>query len=590
MSIQAILSRISIFSVISIISIGVYVDQGQWRSESMIRGDAHGYCAYLASWVIYQDFTFDFYPDLDAETKNRYWLNQHEGLQPFPKLTMGVAMLQLPGYLMAHWLAGLLGFAQDGWSAPYHLSVGFSGLLAFLIGLFFIRKSLLKRFSTTVSDLSVIVIALMTNAFYYGVLDGAQSHIYSFMLLSVAVYLFDRWAEKRALKDFLIASFCFGLLVLIRPTNGIILIYPLLYFMINKELVNRYLIKSLLIGLLAFLLPLIPQLVFWKMVSGSWVFYSYGEESIYWLSPHIWEGLFSFRNGWLVYTPIMLLAFIGVPFLKKIDRSLMWALVIILPLHVYIVFSWWCWYYGSSLSIRPMIDFYPIFAFAIAAFLRFILTRNAVLYPMFIGLFALLIYNNALQTSQYDEGLLSGSDMTGAAFYTLFLYSDPPSNLKLLGLYEAPDTERLLLGQPERQKRDTLVEESWRLDQVSVINSTKQFGQSIVIPATDFETPFDRIMHVSAELKASDIEKYRAYLVISFDSDDTTYGYYTVEIHKQLELENEWMIVHAYVRKPTDLPASSKMKVYPWYQKGEGQLEVRNVVVQQLDCPYQEAL
>ncbi len=556
----------------------------------MIRGDAHGYCAYLASWVIYQDFTFDFYSDLDAQIKDRYWLNHHDGLKPFPKLTMGVAMLQLPGYLMAHWLAGLAGCAQDGWSTPYHFSVGFSGLLAFLIGLFFIRKSLVKRFSNTVSDLTIIVIALMTNAFYYGVLDGAQSHIYSFMLLSVAVYLFDRWTEKRAYKDFLITSFCFGLLVLIRPTNGIVLIYPLLYMMMNKKLLNSYLIKSLFMGLFAFLLPLIPQLVFWKMVSGSWMFYSYGEENIYWLSPHMWEGLFSFRNGWLVYTPVMLLAFIGIPFLKKIDLPLMSALVIILPLHVYIVSSWWCWYYGSSLSMRPMIDLYPIFAFAIAAFLRFILTRNAVLYPAFIGLFALLIYNNALQTIQYDEGLLSGSDMTGEAFNTLFWNSDPPSNLKLLGLYEAPDTERLLVGLPERQRRDTVVEESWLLSQISVINSIKQFGQIIVISATDFETPFDRIMHVSAEVNASDIEKYRAYLVLNFDSDDVSYGYYTVEIHKQLELENEWMTVHAYVRKPSDLPDSGIMKVYPWYQKGEGQLEVRNVVVQQLDCPYQKTL
>ena len=97
-------------------------------------------------------------------------------------------------------------------------------------------------------------------------------------------------------------------------------------------------------------------------------------------------------------------------------------------------------------------------------------------------------------------------------------------------------------------------------------------------------------MHVSAEVNASDIEKYRAYLVLNFDSDDVSYGYYTVEIHKQLELENEWMTVHAYVRKPSDLPDSGIMKVYPWYQKGEGQLEVRNVVVQQLDCPYQKTL
>ena len=556
----------------------------------MIRGDAHGYCAYLASWVIYHDFSFDFYPALDKDIKDRYWLNQYEGLQPFPKLTMGVAMLQLPGYLLAHWLAGLLGYAQDGWSAPYHFAVGFSGLLAFLIGLFFIRKSLEKRFSTTVSDMTVICIALMTNAFYYGVLDGAQSHIYSFMLLSIAIYLFDRWTEKKNEKDFLIASFCFGLLVLIRPTNGIFLIYPLLYLIINKTLVNKYLIKPLLIGLLAFLLPIIPQLVFWKMVSGSWVFYSYGDEHIYWLSPHIWEGLFSFRNGWLIYTPIMLLAFVGIPFLRKIDRPMTWALSFILPLHVYIVFSWWCWYYGSSLSMRPMIDLYPLFAFGIAACVRYALSKNTLIYPLIASLFGLLIYNNALQTKQYDEGLLSGSDMTKGAFSALCLNTDPPSNLKLLGLYKAPDTDRLLLGQPERSRRDTIVEKSWQLDQTALINSTKQFGPSIIIPSSDFETPYDRIMHVSAEVKASEDARYNAYLVMSYDADDANYGYYTVELHKQLRQKNEWQTVHAYLRKSEFLPEAGIMKIYPWFKKGKGEVKVRNVIVEQLDCPYSEPL
>ena len=577
-------------SLIAVISIGIYIDKAQWKTQSMIRGDAHGYCAYLASWVIYQDFTFDFYADLDDSIKERYWLNQHEGLKPFPKLTMGVAMLQLPSFLIAHWLAGLMGYAQDGWSVPYHFAVGFSGLLAFLIGLFFLRKSLVRRFSNVVSDLTVVCIALMTNAFYYGVLDGAQSHIYSFMLLSIAIYHFDSWGEKRQIKDFLVTSFCFGLLVLIRPTNGIVLFYPLVYLRFNKTLVNSGLIRQLFVGFTVFLLPIIPQLLFWKLMSGSFVFYSYGEENIFWLSPHIWEGLFSFRNGWLVYTPIMVLAFIGIPFLRKIDAPLTMAISIIFPLHVYIVFSWWCWYYGSSLSIRPMIDMYPLFAFAIAAFIRFLLTRNAILYPLFYGLLVCLMVNNALQIEQYEKSLLSGSDMTKKAFTRLFFESDPPSNLKLLGLYEAPDTDRLLKGLPERSIRDTIVEQSWRMDEQSMINASKQFGPSLSIPGNQFETPYDRIMHVQVDVQGVDVSNYRSYLVISFDNEQDNYGYFTVEIHKQLNQQNEWKTIHAYTRKPAFLTDSGQMKVYCWFQKGKGQVEMKNMLVEQLDCPYQEAL
>jgi len=590
MRILSLFDKYLVISFIALISIGIYVDKADWRTSSMIRGDAHGYCAYLASWVIYQDFTFEFYNDLEPALKERYWLNQHENLKPFPKLTMGVAMLQLPSFLIAHWLAGMLGYAQDGWSVPYHFAIGFNGVLAFLLGLWFIQRLLLKRFSKVVTHSTLLLVAFATNALYYGVFDGAQSHIYSFMLVSIAMYGFDKWVCLGALKWLLAASLSFGFIVLIRPTNVILIVLPIIYIINNKYLLSRILSLNYVALLVAVILPMIPQFVIWKMMTGQWLFYSYGTEKIYWLHPHIWEGLFSYRNGWLTYTPVMIFALTGIWLLRKMDKNMMIALAIIIPLHVYIVFSWWCWYYGSSLSIRPMIDFYPLLAFGLAAFIRWLLTKHFAIYPVIIGISVLLVINNSLQIQQYSQSQLSGSDMTGDAFWTLFFNTDPPKNLKMLGMYSAPDTERLLQGKDERTLRDTIIENEWLSGKESTINKARQFGSEIRVPASEFDTPYDRIMHVMAIVKSTQVENYMAHLVISFDTDEANYGYHTIELHKVIQEKNEWMTVHAYLRKPQDLPEHGVLKAYGWYQKGDGKIEIKDLKVQQLDCPYVEPL
>ncbi len=68
---------------------------------------------------------------------------------------------------------------------------------------------------------------------------------------------------------------------------------------------------------LLFMLPIFPQLLYWKLVSGNWLFYSYGNEGFDFLHPHIFDGLFCFKNGWLSYTPIMLFGLIGIVLMHK---------------------------------------------------------------------------------------------------------------------------------------------------------------------------------------------------------------------------------------------------------------------------------
>ncbi|MEZ4722604.1 MAG: hypothetical protein R2813_12085 [Flavobacteriales bacterium] len=568
---------------------GLFFASGHWQHQNVIRGDAQGYSAYLAAWVVHGQFDFTFYDNLSRDEKLRYWIDHREGLDPFPKLTMGLAYAQLPLFWIVHEVSAVMGWPQDGWSNPYHLSVGLTGLLVLLLGLLALDVWLRRRFSKLVSAATLLLLVGATNLLYYSSFDNAHSHQYSFSLFAIALWSFDTWLIKRKCLHLWGAALFFGWVTLIRPTNALFMLVPIIQLLGRREMwISAWNWKSIL-AVVAFLMPIIPQMVLWKLATGSWVFYSYGEEQIFWLSPHVMEGLFSFRNGWLVYTPLMFFAFIGLVFTKKIDSSLTLATTIVLPIHVYIVFSWWCWYYGSSLSIRPMIDLYPLLAFPLAGFIRWVISNKWWWSLGFTSLSLLLIVNNFFQTAQYHRGQLHGSDMTSDAFRMLFFNPDPPSDLGIIGLYSIPDSENLKRGLAERIKHDTIIEKEWSFSDLPeglVVNHQHQFTRALKAEAGQFETTGDRIMEISAQIRSENYVGQKVYLVVSFVDSALSYGYHTAELHKMRLETGRWQRVRCYLEEPKDLPQTGKLEAYLWFQEGEGEVELKDLRIRQIDCPY----
>jgi hypothetical protein len=219
---------------------------------------------------------------------------------------------------------------------------------------------------------------------------------------------------------------------LVRPIN-IILLLALPFFSSyfqNKEqnfnvfieglrgfLVNR---RFLLAILTAFVI-LLPQLLFWKAQSGSWLHYSYNDEGFFFSNPSIIKGLFSFRKGWLIYAPVMLFSLIGLGFFFRKNRWLGTGISLTFLIFIYLTFSWWCWWYGGGFGARTMIDIYPFMAFGLAAAIAFIYQQKAWLKAGFFGLLFFFIGLNMFQTYQYKLSLLHWDSMTFKAYKGIFL-------------------------------------------------------------------------------------------------------------------------------------------------------------------------
>src|SRR5205823_4447517 len=62
----------------------------------------------------------------------------------------------------------------------------------------------------------------------------------------------------------------------------------------------------------------IPQIIYWKIVTGHWIFNSYWNQDSFDISEsYLRKILFSFRKGWFIYTPMTVFAFIGIYFSIK---------------------------------------------------------------------------------------------------------------------------------------------------------------------------------------------------------------------------------------------------------------------------------
>lgn len=391
----------------------------RWNTNTLYGGDAWGYYAYLPALFIYGDLddpvtTYQataevtgFVPSLPEPGGE---LHQHPNGNHIIKYTCGVALFELPFFLSGHLLAGTLGIAQNGYTLPYRLSIHLGMLVYLFWGMYLLYRVLLRIVKSNIAIFTLAVIALATNLHYYSVYNGVMAHTVLFFLYSALLYSTVRIYEAPRKKWALLLGLSAGCIILIRPVEIICLALPLLYGVTTRKALHErwqflgkhwplVLLTGLVIACCGF-----PQLLYWKHSTGSFLYYSYADEGFNWLRPNISGGLFSFKNGWLTYTPVMLLSLIGIYFLIRRRSDWLWSVLVFLPLHIYITYSWWCWYYNGFGS-RPMVEAYALLAFPLAYFLEVAFRKKwsalAVTIPLLF--FSAL---NLFQTYQTYQGVL----------------------------------------------------------------------------------------------------------------------------------------------------------------------------------------
>jgi hypothetical protein len=403
------------------------------RSDRIIASDVIHYYAYLPATFIYKDLSLDFVYEDPGLFGRIFWpVNTPNGKHAI-MVTMGMSILYAPAFLITHSIVSLTGGDTSGFSEPYRLGLVIMGWVYLFLALLLLRKFLLRYYSKYVTALTLLITLLGTNLFHYSTAETTMSHQYSFFLFTTFLLLTIQWHEKPRLSKAILIGIVSALITLVRPSNvliGFIFVFwgvesfrgiheKLLFFLKNYTSV-------LLIFVFAFLVWS-PQFLYWKFYTGDWFFLGYAENgsNFFFSNPQIINNLFSYRKGWLVYTPLMLLAFIGLGILWNKKRGFAIPIIIYSIINIYLVSSWWSWWYGGSFGMRAYVETYAVYALGFAAFIDWAFRRKMyVRIPVLIIVLALVGFSY-FQTRQYYYGSIHWIGMNKEAYWHQFLKLKP---------------------------------------------------------------------------------------------------------------------------------------------------------------------
>jgi len=423
----------------------------RWKNLNVIDWDVIGFYAYLPATFIHHDYRLEFlrgHPEYGAERK--FWPQTAPNGALVHKPTMGMALLYAPFFALAHIHTQSARLPPDGFTIYYHQYIHLSALFYLTIGLILLRRTLLRWFSDGAVATTLLVTGLGTNLFFYATTEAAMSHAYTFSLSAALLYLVSKGHDAPRWRFTALAGLCLGLMTLIRPVNALFALFPVLYGMQRMTDATERLhwmrqnwAHVLLFACVAATVQL-PQLLYWKSLTGHWFFYSYLDEGFFFLKPRVLQGIFSFRNGWLVYTPIMAFALAGAYYWNVSKHPFALAGKVFLPVYLYVVFSWWCWWY-VGFGNRAMIDSYAVMALPLAAVSEQLLVRSRSVRRVWIAVVLLAIAFNGFQTLQYRYGLVHFDGMNARAYLASFgrlTYTDAYKQA-----IRSPDYERAKRGE-----------------------------------------------------------------------------------------------------------------------------------------------
>lgn len=421
--------------VLVTIAISVFFLVNYGFKKGTFYGDALGYYVYLPSTFIYNNLA---HPDAIPESKNGPGISilKHDiGTETkahsvngnyIDQYTYGIALMELPFFLSAHVYELITGGQGNGYSDNYNYAIKLSAIIYSVLGLMLVYRILKKHFDENQSLITVVALLLGTNLFWFTLCQAGMAHVPLFFLYALLMYLCVRMHERPVRGVFFAAGVVAGLCTIIRPTDVLCLLVPLLYGVYDRGTLKAKLIfirnNAGGIGLFiaGFILLLVPQLIYWKVYTGEWLYYSYGSQSFNWDKPKIIEGLFYYKNGWLPYSLVMIFSVLGLLIVKYYKS---WALSIWtpLPLYIYIIYSWYCYNYVNGLGSRPMIHMYPLLALPLAAFIKRVSATRVYIRTAFFAVLLFFVSVNICNSMQEEKCILFSED-SNMAFNLQMLY------------------------------------------------------------------------------------------------------------------------------------------------------------------------
>jgi len=586
----SLLALIALFAIICVIRVITLTD-------NELSWDVFGYYLYLPATFIHFDPMLTDISWIHELMEQKYVTGTLYQLSTGPKgnimffFVMGFSILYLPFFLIGHVIALLSGFPADGFSLPYQYSISLGVLIYTFLGLYLTRKLLLSFFSDKITTLLLIIIVLGTNYFHFATIKNLESANLLFFLLAVNVWYTKQWHEKEKFRYLLLVGISIALSVLAKPSEFICVLIPALWGVYDKSsfrekinlIVRRK--KQIILAMALSFLFFLPQMIYWQVNTGFFIYDSYKNPGIGldFASPYILSALFSFRKGWLVYTPVMAFALIGFVYLYRNNRKLFPVVLIYFLATFYIISSWTEWWYGACFSNRPLITSYAIlvipFGYALERIARLNLFKR-ILIGLLILFFVIL---NLFQTWQLNNYILDPYYTTKAYYFAIFGKTKISPETKKLKLIEKSftgdnvfhneyDYTRRSIGYYDYSIKDTNYHTNYFYDTISQstvfrLDGSRQFSPDVVTTYHGISRKDHAWIRASVDILIPEgYEGELPCLVMTMSRRKGLYGYKANCADPNQLKRNKWIHLSMDYLTPTIRNTSDLFQTYIWHR------------------------
>jgi hypothetical protein len=595
--------------VLLIILVFIILNNLLFFPSNILCWDVFGYYLYLPLKFIYHDMGLrdeSVIPSILEQYHNSATFYQAVKLPDggyVMKYTMGLAILYSPFFFIGHIIAELSAYAADGFSAPYQYSIFFGSILYSMLAVIVLSRVLMRFFTERISAIILIIVVFSTNYIIHITMSGQNANSYNYLFLAYALILWYTilWHETHKLKHMVFLAIACGITILSRPSEVVCLAIPVFWGVASKKtlvqkiqlLLKNYYQVLIFVGILALIGSF--QFIYWKIHTGKFLYNSYGGnpgEGFEFLTPYLSKVLFSFRKGWLIYTPVMVFAILGFLVMFRRNRTIFFSLGAYLILNLYLVSSWSNWWYTQSFSQRAMIPSYPVMAVSLGYFLVWLFEQKRVIKTAGLVLLSGLLILNIFQTVQYANGTIHGDRMTRAYYFAVFgklNASEEDRNLLLVDrTFESKESFTDQTGYTSRLWKSLDFEQAEPADTIPVYSGNYAFSlDTIHIYSPAIESSYEELtIHDHAWIRITafvypteDIIQNPFSLVVHFTHNEYPYkyrGYNSEDMDLQL---NQWNRITFDYLTPEVRRKDNLLKIYFW-NRGTGQIFIDDFQVE----------
>ena len=329
-----------------------WATRGRWNNNNVFIVDSGGYYLYLSSKFITNDvgdtsFGYELRKAYRPDQDPNYGATALPNGKKVFFYPIGMSFFYAPWFGLAHAYALSGGAEPTGYSVPYQVLVSLGGLAYALLGLWLLGLELRRYFAEHIVALTVLVLGLGTNLFCYATYEPTMAHATLFMLNVLLLRSVRRWYEQGDWVGAWGLAATFGFMVLVRPSELLMAGVPVLWGLTSGAAVRQrlahwashwrqLLVMVLLVGLIGEHSAAVLARSGRRLVIEFYLVKTFDFSK-----PQILNGLFSVRKGWLVWTPLMGFALLGICWTRRYVKVALPAILGVLPVVLYVTYSWW---------------------------------------------------------------------------------------------------------------------------------------------------------------------------------------------------------------------------------------------------------